>query len=310
MNFDGNSLLSLVGGGGSRGGVSSITTTDESLIGGPITTTGDLKINPVLVDLINISNDKLIHITVSPLKTIVNSDLDVIGNANGSNFITTSTNLNAVAINVSNNTSSISILENKTQHITATNDATTISSQNLLITNKINNLTVIGGVYSQTSDDVPIRNTTRETSMINTGVGTLFFPANTFKSGDNFHLRCSGSIEVDGKDQELKLDIKLGDTIIHNTTYIQLEDVKLLSPFELDLDFSFRSIGLIGNLQSNSQFLYSKGFNTNDFRGWNSNDSAVINTTVSQTLSAFATWRSLRTDNILLVKQFLITKTF
>ena len=129
MNFDGNSMLSLVG----KPGVSSITTTDGTIIGGPITATGDLKINPVLVDSINNSNEKLVNITVSPQVTTVNSELDVSGDVNALNFNTNSTNLNAVAVNVSNNTSVISLLQNKTQNINATATTTTISN---LFTNK------------------------------------------------------------------------------------------------------------------------------------------------------------------------------
>jgi hypothetical protein len=50
MNFDGTSFLALGGGGGS--GVTSITTLDGSLVGGPITNTGDLSVSPALTNQI------------------------------------------------------------------------------------------------------------------------------------------------------------------------------------------------------------------------------------------------------------------
>ena len=192
-------------------------------------------------------------------------------------------------------------------------DQGTITTSDLSVdgnfsTPNVNDLTPIGGKYSQTGSDIIIANTATETSILNSGFGSWDF--NTFSAGDSYHLRCSGTIETDAKDQELQLQIKLGATVFHTTSYIALDDVKDTHPWELELDFSFRVVGLSGDLQSNSQFTYNKDNSQNDFRGWSTNDSAVIDTTVPQTLTASATWLAAAVGNIFITKQFIITKTY
>ena len=133
----------------------------------------------------------------------------------------------------------------------------------------------------------------------------------TFTPGDNYHLRCSGTIETDGKNQGLQIEIKLGSTVIHTTNYIDLDDVKATYPWELELDFTFRTVvGVSASLRSNAQFTYNKDNDQNDYRGWSSNDSATILATTSHTLTASATWANAAAANIFVVKQFLITKTY
>jgi hypothetical protein len=128
-----------------------------------------------------------------------------------------------------------------------------------------------------------------------------------FKVGDNYHLRCSGTIETDSKDEEIKLEIMLGSTAIHTTTYISLDEVSTRA-WELEMDFSLRTVD--GVLTSNSQFLYTKADGRNDLRGQTANSEATVDTTTPQTMTATATWRDADSNNRLVVKQFLVTKTY
>ena len=130
-----------------------------------------------------------------------------------------------------------------------------------------------------------------------------------FKAGDNYHLRCAGTIETDTKDEEIKLEIMLGSVVIHTTTYISLDEVSTRA-WELEMDFSFRSVGLGGELTSNSQFLYTDGDGRNDLRGQTASSETTVNTTIPQTMTATATWSEADSNNRLVVKQFLITKTY
>ena len=171
----------------------------------------------------------------------------------------------------------------------------------------INGLSSIGGKYSQTGSDITVQNTTNPTSILNSGAGSLVF--SDFKAGDNYHLRCAGTIETDTKDEEIKLEIMLGSVVIHTTTYISLDEVSTRA-WELEMDFSFRSVGLGGELTSNSQFLYTDGDGRNDLRGQTASSETTVNTTIPQTMTATATWRDADPNNRLVVKQFLITKTY
>jgi hypothetical protein len=120
----------------------------------------------------------------------------------------------------------------------------------------------------------------------------------------------SGLLETEGKDQELEIKISLGGVVIHTTTYLALEEVKAQFPWELEMDFTFRSIGASGALVSNAQFTYNKDDDTKDYKGYSSNDDAVINTGVAQTLTATAQWAATGNDNIFIIKQLVLTKTY
>jgi hypothetical protein len=104
--------------------------------------------------------------------------------------------------------------------------------------------------------------------------------------------------------------IALGGTTIHSTTYIDLDEIKSTFPWELEMDWTFRSVGATAALRSNGQFTYNKSGGYNDFRGWSSNDSATIDTTASLSLTATAQWNSAEHDNTFIVKQFVLTKTY
>ena len=179
----------------------------------------------------------------------------------------------------------------------------------------LNGLTPIGGKYSQTGGDVTVEDTAAATSILNSGQGSLVFAANTLKAGDNYHIKIAGTIDTDGKNEELAFTINLGTTTIFEhgvfpLSDILLEDVKGDFAFELEIDWTLRSEGVAGAFVSNSQFTYNKNDGKADYRGWSSNDDGTIDTTAAHTLTATVDWDSADIDNSLVVKQFVITKTY
>jgi hypothetical protein len=193
--------------------------------------------------------------------------------------------------------------------LVGSDDITTIYGKGLNV-NRINGLSPTGGKYSQTSGDITIADTTAVTSIIGTGQGSLTWAANTIQIGDNYHLKCSGLLESDGKGHELELVIALSGVTIHTTTFIELDDVKSVFPWELELDVMFRSVGASAQLVSNAQFTYNKDDGKDDYRGNSSNDDAVINTEVSQTLTATVQWAETGSDNLFVIRQLVLTKTY
>jgi hypothetical protein len=268
-------------------------------INGNLSTTGTIN-NINLNDSINILQTKTQNITADAALTTITNRFETRGSTQNR---LASADVFAITDGDDGKFSELYFLVNSTEILSQI----VHNFSNGLITNKINNLTPIGGVFSQTSGDIVVQNTNQETSITSTGQGSLLFPANTFKAGDNFHLKCSGNIETDGKDEQLLIQIKLGSTVIHSTTFIDLDDVKDLYAFELEMDFSFRTVGTNANIQSNSQFTYLKANDSNDYRGWSSNTASSVNSTTNLTLSATATWASADASNILQIKQFLLT---
>lgn len=252
-----------------------------------------------LMPLKTSSNNKFI----SGLIGINDIDFAVTTNPNESNFIS-----DGVEITTGNKL--------KTNSIESTDGNGVLLSGDLQVTGTltyngvINNNSATGGKYSQTGGDITVENTTTKTSIINTGAGSLVFGADSLTPGDNYHVRISGDIDTDGKDEEILFEIKLGNEVVSTTTFIALDSIGGLFPFELEIDFTVRTIGANCEIVSNSQFVYNKNSGDKDFRGWSSNTSSVVDSTVSNTMTAAVQWDDSESDNKVRIIQFLVTKTF
>jgi hypothetical protein len=53
--------------------------------------------------------------------------------------------------------------------------------------------TISYGLYAQTNLSTPVVNTTVETTIVGSGIGTLTVPANAFKIGDSFVAKMCGN---------------------------------------------------------------------------------------------------------------------
>jgi hypothetical protein len=149
----------------------------------------------------------------------------------------------------------------------------------------INNLTAVGGVYAGTSDGTLINNTTEQSVLPATGVGSLTVPADTFQVGDSFHCVVAGDCSLENKD-EIQIKLKENGNILAQTPVFEVEDANAGdNAFEIEIDFTIRSIGAVGSIATNFDFTYNKdGTDSKDFRGTRSMDVQPINTTTSSTL--------------------------
>jgi hypothetical protein len=181
---------------------------------------------------------------------------------------------------------------------------------NHLHVDKINDLTSCGGKYNKTGNDITITNTTSKVSMLNSGVGSLLWPANSVKLGDSYHVRVSGTLETDGKSNSILFEIKLDTRIIHSSDFIDLDEIKSSFPFEIEVDFTFYSTNSNADINASSQFVYVKNTGSDDFRGSTSNTQSTINAFRDNTMSATAQWADQSPNNILVIKQFTVSKTY
>ncbi len=62
---------------------------------------------------------------------------------------------------------------------------------------------------------------------VSTGVGSTIFEQKTLKSGDTYKICVSGTIKTKDSNQELKLDLCLGSSLMHTTTFIDLDDLRM-----------------------------------------------------------------------------------
>jgi len=179
---------------------------------------------------------------------------------------------------------------------------------NSITTNMINGLTPVGGVFAQTVTTAMTAATSPATQqMIGTGVGTLSVPANTFKVGDSYHLKCGG-IKANGNNTTLLITLKSGAAVLSQTDVIQLDALNGV-PWEVELDFTIRQIGGPGVAQviTNGQFTYTDGTNYLGF-GFNTINASTFDTTISNTLTMDVTQGTA--GDIIDVRQLVLQKVF
>jgi hypothetical protein len=186
-----------------------------------------------------------------------------------------------------------------------------INNVNNLNVSSINNITPVGGLYAGLSDGVVINNTVEQSVLPATGVGSLTVPANGFQVGDSFHCVVAGDCSFD-KDDTIQIKLKENGNILAQTPIIDLEDAQSGdNAFEIEIDFTIRSIGVAGSIATNFDFTYNKaGIDSKDFRGTRAMDVQPINTTVASTLDITAQFPTNVTPSSLQTRLFRLQKVY
>ncbi len=173
------------------------------------------------------------------------------------------------------------------------------------------NVANVGGLFSQTVDGPTVTNTTVESSILGTGVGSLSVPAGAFKVGDSFHITVIGHLSSKNND-DLRIRVKSGSVVLVDTGNINMPGLTN-QHFELNIDFTIRAVGAAGvaSIASGGQLTYIKDAST-AFEGV---DFSVINnttfdTTVLNTLTITAQWNAANSLNSIYTEIVTLTKTY
>jgi hypothetical protein len=162
------------------------------------------------------------------------------------------------------------------------------------------------GFFAQTAQGPTLTNTTTETDILGAGVGTLSVPANNFFIGDCFHAKTGGLISAQNGDG-LIIRIKNGANVLASTGVISLQAVTSL-PFEIEIDFTLRSIGVTGQIFTNGNFAYNR--NVGSLEGFVFSDLQSIDTTAASNLMITAEWQQAKTQDIIFTDMTNLYKTF
>jgi hypothetical protein len=170
---------------------------------------------------------------------------------------------------------------------------------------------LVYGLFSQTSNGSTVTNTTTETSIVGTGVGTLSVPSNGFSIGDSFLGRIVGHISSKNNDT-IRIKVKSATAILGDTGLITMPQTTS-KHFTIDLNFTVRTIGAAGvaSIVTGIVFTYSKDA-SNAFEG---DDSSIINnttfdTTSSNTLDVTVEWGAADALNSIYSEYFTLNKVY
>ena len=163
------------------------------------------------------------------------------------------------------------------------------------------------GLFSQTGSSTPVSGTTVETSIIGSGTGTLSVPINGFRVGDSFNGKLNGHISCVGS-AEIQIRVKANSVLLGDTGVIAL-DASTNKHWQLDLNFTIRSIGSVGSIVSYGSFGYIKNSGLN-FEGSNFVTITPLDTTILNTIDITAEWNTNNSGNSIYSDIFVLNKIY
>ena len=163
------------------------------------------------------------------------------------------------------------------------------------------------GLFSQTGSSTPVSGTTVETSIIGSGTGTLSVPINGFRVGDSFNGKLNGHISCVGS-AEIQIRVKANSVLLGDTGVIAL-DASTNKHWQLDLNFTIRSIGSVGSIVSYGSFGYIKNSGLN-FEGSNFVTITPLDTTILNTIDITVEWNTNNSGNSIYSDIFVLNKIY
>lgn len=173
-------------------------------------------------------------------------------------------------------------------------------------------LPVVYGLYSQTANSTIVTNTTTETTIIGSGVGTLSVPANGFAVGDSFRAVFGGVMNADNN-QTIRIRMRTGAVLLLDSGIQNLGSAVIDDVWSLNVDFTIRQIGTAGvaSIVSLGSFHYTKTNNASvQGFGFNVVNNTTFNTTINNTLDITVQWGAASTGNNIYSDIFILNKTY
>jgi hypothetical protein len=179
------------------------------------------------------------------------------------------------------------------------------------VTKRVNGNNVNFRLFTQTANSTTITNTTTESTLIGTGVGSLLIPANGFAVGDSFHAKLIGHISCNSS-ATIQLRVKSGSVLLADTGIIAL-NTATNKHWELNVYFTIRALGAttVASIASGGIFSYTKNSGLN-FEGTNFSivNNTTFDTTISNTLNITAQWGAANAADSIYSEIFTLSKTY
>lgn len=171
----------------------------------------------------------------------------------------------------------------------------------------------VAGFFSQTSDSPIITNTTTESTLIGSGVGTLSVPANTFKVGNSYIAKIGGIMSSQNGDLiRFKVKADTGTIILADTGNITLK-TSTNKVWQLEIQFVIRAIGAdtVASIKSHFVFSYEENASDNfESHAFDVINNTTFDTTIENTLDITVTWGQTKVGDSIKSTVFNLNKIF
>ena len=168
------------------------------------------------------------------------------------------------------------------------------------------------GLYAQTADSVDVTNTTTETTLIGSGVGTLTVGANQFAVGDSFRADLAGVMGAQNN-ETLRIRIKAGSIVLVDSGFQNLGSAISADVWSLSINFTVRAVGAasVASVASLGTFNFTKTNNgTVEGFSFNTLNNTTFDTTVSNTLNVTVEWGAANVENTIYSDIFVLNKIY
>ena len=168
------------------------------------------------------------------------------------------------------------------------------------------------GLYAQTANSTTVTNTTTETTLIGSGVGTLTVGANQFAVGDSFRADLAGVMDAQNN-ETLRVKLKAGSIVLVDSGFQNLGSAITGDVWSLSVNFTIRALGTPGvaSIVSLGTFNYVKTNNgTVEGFSFNSVNNTTFDTTVSNTLNVTVEWGAANVGNTIYSDVFVLNKIY
>ena len=162
-----------------------------------------------------------------------------------------------------------------------------------------------GYLFVQTAS-ATVANTTTQTTVTSTGKGTRTLPANFMVAGRSFHLHARGYLSTDAVPGTLRIRVKLGSTVIADTTAKTPGGGLTNQGLEVDVEWTCRTTGASGTVMAQGNSHYHTGTVGSEEFDMVNTAATTIDTTVSQTIDVTVEWSTASANNSLTITNLTI----
>lgn len=177
------------------------------------------------------------------------------------------------------------------------------------INGSLNGLTITGGHFAATSD-ATVANTTTETSIVPSGVGSLSVISNDFTVGNSFTIHCGGLIS-NLNNETLTVRIYAGATASTLLATVALSTIPASTSqaWHLDINFTVRQLGSASSAVMHIDADWGQNTDTGgqlfDVKTDELN-ATTFDTTTLNTISVTAQWGAASASNTITCRRFVI----
>jgi hypothetical protein len=165
-------------------------------------------------------------------------------------------------------------------------------------------------LFSQTIASLDVANTSDETSIVGSGVGSLIVPANNYSIGSSYIAKLGGIIS-NLKNNSITLRLKSNGVILFDTGLLQLQE-STNQFWQLEINFVIRNVGGIGvaSIVSYGTFTHIRNYFGQQSFAFNTINNASFDTTILNTLDITAEWENESPSNSINTQYFMLNKMY